>query len=69
MRTDFTITVSDLKRLGYCNKGARKWFESVGLDWNAFVKNGLPADVVLAKGDGMSERLVRVMASELEGKN
>lgn len=59
------ITLTHLKsvpiangRNGYCNKGARPFFERHGLDWNEFRKNGLDEQVFLDTGDAMALRLV-----------
>lgn len=52
------IVRSHLNELGYCARGARRWFERMGLDWSAFVMHGIDADVLLATGDAMAMRLV-----------
>ena len=45
-------------RPGFCGRGARAFFARHGLDWSAFVRDGLPASVLLATGDAMARRLV-----------
>lgn len=45
-------------RTGYCHKGARLWFARYGMNWEKFVRDGLPADVFEATGDAMAQRLV-----------
>ena len=52
------ITFDDLARAGYCASGARRWFEANNLDFRAFIANGIDADVLLATGDTMAERVV-----------
>lgn len=55
---ELMITHADMRSLGYCNRGARIWFERHGLDFNLFRKEGLSADVLEATGDAMAMRLV-----------
>lgn len=54
-------------RRGYCAKGAREWFRRHGLDWTAFVRDGIDAEFLLATGDAMALRVVQhaVQAYEL----
>lgn len=49
---------SHLDELGYCARGARRWFAAMGLDWADFVRNGIEADVLRATGDAMAIRLI-----------
>lgn len=56
--SDVRITLSDMRGLGYCNRGARAWAERHGIDWRAFRREGLPADVLEGTGDAMAIRLV-----------
>ena len=52
------ITRSDMDELGYCARGARRWFARMGLDWAAFVRDGIDAALLEATGDAMALRLV-----------
>lgn len=56
--TDILVTHSDMRRLGYCNRGARDWFARHQLDWSQFIDLGLPAPLLLATGDSMAEDVV-----------
>jgi hypothetical protein len=47
-----------MRALKYCNKSARPWFEQHGLDWNEFVKNGIPEEQLIATGDALALRVV-----------
>lgn len=38
-------------RPGLCARGGRLWAERQGLDWAAFVRDGIPAEQLLATGD------------------
>ena len=46
-------------RPGFCRGGARRWFDAHGLDWQAFVRHGIPAEHMEATGDGLALALVR----------
>lgn len=69
---DFIVTVKDwhavrsLKGSSYCVKGARKWAETHGLDFDKFVHEGLPASQFIATGDAIA--LAFVEAAK-EGRN
>lgn len=52
------ITIDDIRRAGYCVSGARQWFKTHRLDFRAFLKDGASADILLATGDGLAERVV-----------
>lgn len=57
--TDILVTHGDMRRLGYCNRGAREWFARHQLDWSQFIDQGLPAPLLLlATGDSMAEDVV-----------
>lgn len=45
-------------RTGYCAKQSRAFFAEQGLDWLAFVREGIDADVLLATGNALAEHLV-----------
>jgi hypothetical protein len=42
------------RRPGFCRSGARAWFAAHGLDWRAFVKDGLPEETLAATGDALA---------------
>ena len=55
---DPVVTIDDVRKAGLCVRGARRWFELHDLDFNGFVKEGLPASVLLATRDAMAETVV-----------
>jgi hypothetical protein len=56
---------NDMDKLGYCARGARRWFARMGLDWAAFVRDGIDADALRETGDAMALRLVaQVMSND-----
>ena len=58
------ITTKHLQPVGYCARGARRWFEVHGLDWSKFVFEGLPEEVIIATGDPMAIKLVEQARQE-----
>lgn len=52
------ITITDIRRAGYCTRGARGWFEGYGLDFRAVIQNGIAADDLLATGDAHAAKVV-----------
>lgn len=62
---DFTVTVQHIYsvpnfngRTGFCGRGTRAWFARHGIDWLNFVREGVPASVLIATGDAMALRVV-----------
>lgn len=59
------ITTRDLftipgfsRRNGFCRDLSKAFFKRHGLDWRAFVRTGIDADLMAATGDGMALALV-----------
>lgn len=52
------ITIDDIIKAGHCPSGARTWFNAHSLDFRDFLKNGVEAEVLLATGDGLAQRVV-----------
>ncbi len=53
------------RELGYCNRGLRAWFARSGLDWEDFLRNGIPAETLHQFDNAMIERVI----ARAEGKN
>lgn len=53
-----TVRFEDIRALGYCSRGARAWFAQHGLDYLAFVRNGLPAHTLAALGDALADAAI-----------
>ena len=52
-------TVPGLRRTpGYCVPKSREWAQRHGIDFKAFMRDGIDADVLLATGDALALRLV-----------
>jgi len=52
------VTIQDARELGFCVGGTRTFMERHGLDFKAFLRDGLEAKDLLATGDAMAERVV-----------
>ena len=52
------VRVRDLRHMGYCHAGARRWAKRYEIDWNDFVKNGIAIDTLERIDDAMCQRLV-----------
>jgi hypothetical protein len=48
----------DIRAARLCFQGARPWFRRHGLDWQAFLADGLPAEVLAATGDALALRVI-----------
>ena len=55
------------QRKGFCRGGARDWFRAHDLDWQQFVRQGVPAAALEATGDALALALV-AWARECEAK-
>ena len=62
-----TVTYDDIAKAGYCASGARRWFEAHNLDFKDFIANGIEAEVLLATGDAMAERVVAMKQERERG--
>ena len=47
------------QRPGFCISRSREWFGRHGLDFRAFVRNGIPSEALEATGDGLALALVK----------
>ncbi|MEH6413894.1 hypothetical protein [Pseudomonas sp. CGJS7] len=54
-------------REGFCAQGGRRWFAYYGLDWGAFVRDGIEAEVLEATGDALGARVVAFARAEAAG--
>lgn len=71
---DFMITVKDwhsvrnLQGQTWCTKGARKWAETHHLDFDKFVREGLPASQFIATGDAIAMEFVNAARESRNGQ-
>lgn len=65
---DTIITATDVHLAGHCiTPGLRDWCEVNNLDFRKFIREGYPASVLIATGDELAERVVR-LKGERNGK-
>lgn len=64
--TDLIVTIAHVRAAGLCVNGSRAWFARHGLDFRAFLRDGLDADTLLATGDAMAKRVVDCARKEME---
>lgn len=62
------VTIDDIRKAGHCVRGARRWFESHGLDFGTFLERGIAAEALLATGDALADQVIqRKMEREARG--
>jgi len=54
------IYMSDIRAARMCSRGTRDFFKRHGMDWNKFLKEGLPVEQVINTGDPMAMQVVEV---------
>lgn len=54
------VRMEHVRAARMCSRGARAFFARHNLDWQTFIKDGLPAEVIAATGDGMALQVVEV---------
>lgn len=54
------VRMEHVRAARMCSRGARAFFERHGLDWQTFLKEGVPAESLEATGDAMAIQVVEV---------
>ncbi len=62
------VTLADIRAIGYCNNGARLWFARHGLDWAAFVRQGVAEETLAATGDAMAAAAIAQARKRIEAE-
>lgn len=60
MSEQVLVRMEHIRAARMCSRGARAFFARHNLDWQAFLKDGLPAEVLAATGDAMALQVVEV---------
>lgn len=60
MRNDPLVFMQDIRSAKMCSRGARDFFKRHEIDWNRFLKEGLPASEFERTGDAMALQVVEV---------
>lgn len=58
MSEPLLITIDHVRAASLCVHGTRTWFARQGLDFRAFLREGIDAQTLLATGDAMALRVV-----------
>jgi hypothetical protein len=54
------ITMRHVRAAKMCSRGGRAFAERHGLDWDRFLREGIPAEQLEATGDAMALKLVEI---------
>jgi hypothetical protein len=54
------VKMSHVRQAHMCSRGTREFFNRLGLDWQTFIKDGLPVEVIEATGDSMAMQVAEV---------
>lgn len=54
------VRMEHVRAARMCSRGARAFFLRHNLDWEAFLREGLPAEQIEATGDAMAIRVAEV---------
>lgn len=57
---DVLVRMEHIRAARMCSRGTREFFERHGLDWSAFLQEGIPGSKLEATGDAMARRVVEV---------
>jgi hypothetical protein len=56
--TSLRITIDDVIKAGFCASGARSWFRTHQIDFAAFLRDGIDAQLFLERGDHLAQVVV-----------
>lgn len=51
------VTIDDVRAAGLCVAGARRWFAHHGLDFEGFLREGLPVATLRALHDALADQV------------
>lgn len=54
------VRMCHIREAKMCSRGTRDFFKKHGLDWDEFLKNGIPAEELESTGDAMAIRVSEV---------
>jgi hypothetical protein len=66
--TSVRVHMRHVRMAKICARGAREWYKAHDLDWNDFLDNGVPAEVLEATGDPIVQRAVDAARAEHDGR-
>jgi hypothetical protein len=62
--TEIRATMRHLRALKFCSYGGRQFFARYGLDWSAFLREGIAVSDLEATGDALCLRLASYARTE-----
>lgn len=65
--SELRVHMRHIRAAKICARGARTWFPRQGFDYQDFLANGIPADVLSATGDPLALRAVEQARIESDG--
>lgn len=60
------VTMRHVRQTHMCSRGARNFFRRHGLDWDLFLREGIPVEVVEQTGDAVALQAARAARAEQE---
>ena len=60
-QVDPVVRMRDIRRAHLCSRGARAFFRAHGLDWDRFLREGIPTSELEATQDAMALEVVRMV--------
>lgn len=54
------LTVNDARRAGFCVSGIKRKCEALGVNFRAFVRNGLPVEEAEKFNDGSIQKAIEI---------
>ncbi len=54
MSQDVMARLEHARKLGYCARGMRRWFEGREHSWEEFISSGVPVEWLRAQDDAMA---------------
>lgn len=64
---DLIVTATDVRAVGFCMSGTRRYFEANNLDFRDFLQHGIAAARLLALGDVFADRAVDKARERVNG--
>ncbi|WP_207950788.1 hypothetical protein [Marinobacter sp. JSM 1782161] len=58
--SELTVTMRDIRAAKMCSRGTRAFFRRHDMDWDKFLREGLPASEFERTGDAMALQVVEV---------
>lgn len=60
------VTIKDVRACKMCSGGTRAFFQRHNMDWNKFLKEGLPEEEFIRTGDAMAMQVVEAARGRQE---